>query len=279
MSAPPQTTEAGEPARAPWEPFTFRGVAAFAGASLGRLLLVELITALVFAGTAVWFVNQNYAPVITRAIDQMPAGARIEQGPPDGRARAVDRGSEIPGHRRHAGRPGRHRRKRRYSVSNFGGRIFSVVSVFSPDYGLVLSYGRRNMDLSRAALGPAWGAWRPVMLAAMGAAVVVYLLLTWAALSFLYSFGAKFLAFYADRALTWRGARRLCAAALMPGAALMTLGLALYGLGWTDLVGLGCFFAAHFVVGIIYTVGGVLATSRAMPSPGANPFGGEERPF
>ena len=274
MSAPPAQAAAGEPERAPWEPFTFRGVAAFAGASLGRLLLVELIAALVFAGTAVWFVNQNDAPVIARAIHQMPAGARIEQGRLAGVTGPLIAETKFlaiaitPVGRGDIGESAD-------IQVQFRREDLSVVSVFSPDYGLVLGYGRRNMDLSRAALEPGWGAWRPVMLAAMGATVVVYLLITWAALSFLYSFGAKFLAFYADRALTWRGARRLCAAALMPGAALMTLGLALYGLGWTDLVGLCCFFAAHFVVGIIYTVGGVLATSRAIPPPGANPFSGQ----
>src|SRR5687767_9056439 len=54
-SPAPLTTEALLPAA--WQPITFRGVAAFAGAKLGRLLLVQLIVALLTAGAVGWFLS------------------------------------------------------------------------------------------------------------------------------------------------------------------------------------------------------------------------------
>ena len=47
-----------------WQPLTFGGVARFAAASLWRLLMVELVFALMVAATVVWFVQQAWVPVI-----------------------------------------------------------------------------------------------------------------------------------------------------------------------------------------------------------------------
>src|SRR5438128_2458568 len=59
-----------------WQPFTARGVAAFAHASLGRLLLVELIIASVLAAAAVWFFGSIWFPTVRQAIRRLPdAGA------------------------------------------------------------------------------------------------------------------------------------------------------------------------------------------------------------
>ena len=52
MSAPARATVA-------WEPFTPRGVAAFAGAGLGRLWLVQFVVAMLAAAAVVWFVHKG----------------------------------------------------------------------------------------------------------------------------------------------------------------------------------------------------------------------------
>jgi len=51
-----------------WEPLTPRGVAAFARAKLGRLLLVQFIVALVAAASVGWFFDDGCFPTITAAI-------------------------------------------------------------------------------------------------------------------------------------------------------------------------------------------------------------------
>ncbi|HZQ47670.1 MAG TPA: hypothetical protein VFC07_11700, partial [Verrucomicrobiae bacterium] len=60
-----------------WEPLTPRGVAAFAWASTGRLLLVQGIVALVAALTVVWFLEQVWFPVVRQAIHRLPAEGEI----------------------------------------------------------------------------------------------------------------------------------------------------------------------------------------------------------
>src|SRR5438128_2088943 len=68
-----------------WQPLTPRGVAAFARASLGRLLLVQFCIALFTEATTVWFLQNAWYPVITKAIDQLPAQGEIRSGQLDWR--------------------------------------------------------------------------------------------------------------------------------------------------------------------------------------------------
>src|SRR5947209_1020015 len=74
MDAPP------EKPRSAWQPVTLRGVAAFATATCGRLLLVQFVFALVSAGTVVWFLNAAWFPTVTEAIRQLPASGEIRSG-------------------------------------------------------------------------------------------------------------------------------------------------------------------------------------------------------
>src|SRR5512140_1083235 len=63
-----------------WQPLTPRGVAAFADVSLGRLLPVQLVVALIVAGTGVWFLHTAWFPVITTAIRLLPDRGQIQAG-------------------------------------------------------------------------------------------------------------------------------------------------------------------------------------------------------
>jgi hypothetical protein len=70
------------PARAivAWEPFTPRGVAAFASAGPGRLLLVQFLAALLAAAALVWFVDKGCFPVVGAAVQKLPATGEIRSG-------------------------------------------------------------------------------------------------------------------------------------------------------------------------------------------------------
>ena len=85
-----------------WQPLTVRGVAAFASATLGRLLLVQFIVALLAAGTVVWFLHRAWFPMIGEAIRQLPPQGEIRSGRldwPGSFARAPG-GGTVPGVRR-----------------------------------------------------------------------------------------------------------------------------------------------------------------------------------
>src|SRR5258708_16803764 len=63
-----------------WQPLTPRGVAAFARATGGRLLLVQFFFALLAAATVVWFLRECWFPTIHEAISQLPAHGEIRGG-------------------------------------------------------------------------------------------------------------------------------------------------------------------------------------------------------
>src|SRR5262249_34942862 len=66
--------------RAAWQPFTFGGVAAFAGGTWRRLLAVQFLFALLAAAAVVWFLQVAWFPTIRQAIEQLPAAGEIHGG-------------------------------------------------------------------------------------------------------------------------------------------------------------------------------------------------------
>jgi hypothetical protein len=270
MNAPAEGAEATPTA---WQPFTFGGVAAFAGARMGRLLAAELAAAIMAAVCVVWFLHRAYCPVILQAIQKMPDTARLARGALQGLPDTLIAESKflaIAATPRSSVTIGQDADLQLEMRQN----DFCAGSVFWPDWGLDLQY-REDMaiNLARSNLEPWWSAWQPVLLLAAGAATVLFLLLSWAVLASIYAAPAKFVAWYADRYLPWGGAWRLASAALLPGALILTAAIVLYGWSVIDLVGLSFFFAIHFIVGWVYMVGGACRATRLFPSDSKrNPF-------
>ena len=67
------------------QPVTPRGVPAFAQTPLRRLLLVQLIVALLVAVAVAWFLYDGYFPALNKAIRQLPATGEVEGGALDWR--------------------------------------------------------------------------------------------------------------------------------------------------------------------------------------------------
>ncbi len=124
---------------------------------------------------------------------------------------------------------------------------------------------------NRTDLVPWWGAWSQALLGCTALGMLLWLMFVWAALALLYMGPAKAMATIADRALGWRGAWRLCSAALMPGACLVIGATVLYSLTVIDLVRFGFFIIFHLVVGWIYIFASIwcLPKMKVMKS---NPF-------
>ena len=257
-----------------WQPLTPRGVAAFARARLGRLLVVQLLVALLAAGAIAWTVYTGWFRVITTAIDRMPAHGNIRDGAlmwegDSPQTLAENRFLAITIDLKHEGQA----RSPAHVQVEFGRaylKVFSLLGFVAAPYprAYVIAFNRPE-------LVPWWGAWAPPLLALVVVAVIVGLFVTWASLATLYCGIAWLCGFFANRQLNLRESWRLSGAALMPGALLMTGAIILYGLGLLDPVRLLLVAALHFVVGWVYVCLSPLYQPRhpAAPPPSRlNPF-------
>ncbi|HEV2437472.1 MAG TPA: hypothetical protein VG077_15885 [Verrucomicrobiae bacterium] len=265
MSVPTAPTAA-------WEPFTPRGVAAFAGARFGRLLLVQFIVALLAAVAVAWFVDNVGFPAVTAAIQKLPPTGEIRSGKLDWLGRspellATGRILTLDVDLDHSGQIG----PTADVQIEFGRetvRAFSLFGYLEWNYpsGYAIAFNRNTLE-------PLWGAWAMELLILVGAATAMGCLLSWWLLATLYFLPLWLLGFYANRDLNFRQSWRLAGAALMPGACLMVAAVFLYGIGFLNLVSFSFIFGAHFVIGWIYLFVSLLFVPRA-PTPviRGNPF-------
>lgn len=260
-----------------WQPFTFGGVASFAGASLNRIMCAQLITAALVAGAVIWLAAASWFPVAERAIDRLPEKASIhnrrlewlEPVPRDFLAEnqflsirvelensfPVDQSADV-----------------RVILGSQGIQVQSLLGYLTIPYpeGWVVS-------LSRADARAWWGAWRTVLLIGVGLAVMLALFVSWLALACVYAIPVRLLAFYLDRNVGWDGSWRLACATLLPGAVVMASAIALYTARRLDLVGLLFAWLLHVVMAWVYVIYAPTRLARlgALPGRTANPFRGD----
>ncbi len=258
-----------------WEPLTPRGVAAFSKATFGRLLLVELVIALLAAGVVVWCLATAWVPTVREAIHQLPEQGAIRNGEltsprtsreplasgrnltfvvaADGRADWVASGGlRIEFHQRYL-------------------RVCSLLGC------AVVDYPRDwRVEFNRLELEPWWGAWEPVLLGITAVVVVLGLLMGWGLRASVFCWIVRLIAFFNDRDLNVAGSWRLAAATAMPGALLLTAGILLHGLGAFDLIHLLILAVVHLVLGWVYLIVCPLSLPRLPAARGrlANPFAG-----
>ena len=256
-----------------WQPLTPRGVAAFAGARLGRLLLIQFAVACLCASAIVWFMARGWFPSIKAAIDRLPPEGSIQSGLLNWKGDspvllAENRFLALVVDTGHQGRL----RSPAHLQVEFGRADLWLYSLFGRlqvpyPHDYVIAF---NLEELR----PWWGAWSPPILAGAGLAVVVGLLASWALLASLYCVPGWLLALYCDRSLTLRGSWRLSGAALMPGALVLWGAIVFYALGGLDVVHVIGAWTLHLLLGWIYVVMAVLATAklRAGSSLESNPF-------
>ena len=254
-----------------WQPFTPRGVAAFATGTLTRLVMVQIVVALIVAVAVVLFLRIAWFPVIDEAIQRLPDTGAIYNG------ELVFTGDSP----------------RRLAEN---GRLAVVVDVHSTSVGHAAdvevtfekqrvaicgalgcwwqSYDRKyTISFNRTELEPAWGAWRLPTLAFAVVLTVVSLLILWWPAAFIYLPLVRIVAFFGDRVVTWRGAWRLSAAALLPGALILSVGIILYGVGAVDLFRFSLFYAMHLVAGLVFVVTSAFFLPKIAPLiSGKNPF-------
>ena len=255
-----------------WEPLTPRGVAAFARAGFGRLLLVQFIVALLAAGAVVWFVHNGCFPAIGVAIQKLPATGEIRSGRLDWAGGhpellAEDRFLAFDVDLDHSGQIS--------PISDvkieFGRETVRVFSLFGyldwpypRDY--IIAFNRNELE-------PLWGAWAAEILVIAGAVVTIGLLLSWWLLATLYFLPVWLFGLYTNRDLNFRQSWRLAGAALMPGALLLAAAIVLYGIGFLNLISFLFAFGAHFLIGWIYLFLSLIFVPRTQAAPRrGNPF-------
>ena len=236
---------------AAWQPLTPGGVAAFAFASTNRLRLMQVCFAAMASLCVIWFFNRTCAPVILEAVQNLPDTAEISGGHLRGTqpmSLSAQRFLSLSIDFEQSGAFGRESTVQlEFSTNRF--QVCSLLGCLGFSYPTDW-----NLDLGRSNVEPKFGAWKPYLLAMSGLGTFLGLLLSWTVLAYLYATPAKLIAYFNDRSLTWSGSWRLAGAALMPGAAMLSIGILLFGAGTIDLVRFGLLFASHFVVGWIYLV-------------------------
>lgn len=256
-----------------WQPLTPLGVAAFARASLGRLLLVQFFVALLAAGAVTWFVHGAWFSLVNQAVRRLPTQGEIRSGALDWPAAAPvclaeNRFLALVIDPKHAGSI----RSPAHVQIEFGQRDCRIISLAG---FVAVRYPRAwAVAFNRAGLEPWWGAWRPVFLGLVAVLVIGGLMLVWGVLATLYCWPARLAAALANRDLSRGGSWRLAGAALLPGALAMTAIIVVYGLGAFDLIQLAMAGAGHLVLGWIYLLAGALAQPRrrALAVAPPNPF-------
>ena len=254
-----------------WEPLTPRGVAAFARARLGRLLLVQFVIAVLAAIAMDWYLAFDCFPTVNIAIKQLPDQGEIRAGQlnwhgesptllAEGGFLAFDVDLEHAGQIHSPAQV-------QIEFGRKSVRVFSLLGYTDFQYppGQPLYFDRPDVE-------PLWDAWKPDILGIAAGVVIVGLMLSWAVLATIYFLPAWLICFFADRDLNFRQGWRLAGAALMPGALLLTAAIALYALGALDLIQMGFAFGAHLVLGWIYLFISPLFLARTSPTERQNPF-------
>jgi hypothetical protein len=256
-----------------WQPLTPRGVAAFAFASLGRLMIVQLLIAALLAGVFLWFLTTCWFPVIQQSIEKLPEIGQLNSG-------ALEWSGDSP-----ALLGENHFLAVTVDVSNSGlARSTAHVSLeFARNslriYSLLgfadLIYPpKSNVPINRRDLIPWWGAWKPVILAASAVSWVGGLMITWWLMATLYCLPVRIAGYLVDRAVTLSSSWRLSAAALLPGALFMGLCILMYRLAYLDLLRLALGWVIHLFVGWIYLALALMSLPRTAREdrPEGNPF-------
>ncbi|HWN96217.1 MAG TPA: hypothetical protein VNT99_14370, partial [Methylomirabilota bacterium] len=227
MSSPQQRTDKPLTPREAWQPFTPRGVAAFANATATRVVLAQLGVAMLVAVVMMWCLSVAWFPVIAEAIEHLPQTGTIRRGELNfsGDARttlaanarlAVVVDTVRSNSAGHAADIQVTFEKNRVAVC---GALGCWWKPYDPVYAI---------SFNRPDLKPLWGAWRtPILvLVALGSIAALYVM--WWSVALLYVPIIKFIAFFTDRVVTWRGAWRQGAASLLPGALLVAVLVALH---------------------------------------------------
>lgn len=254
------------------EPFTPRGVAAFAHAGFRRVVAAQFIFALLAAVAVAYFFHSACFPAVQAAIDTLPLTGRIQSGRldwnggpkmlADGRFLAFNVDPDHSGQWRSATAD--------FQVE-FGRDTIRIMSLFgfadfSYPAGETVPFNQQQMD-------PLWKAWRAEILFLIAVAAIIVFPIIWWIMSAIYFLPAWLMGYFGNRDLSLKSSLKLSCAALLPGALLMTAAIILYTLGVLNLVAFLFVFVAHFVLHWLYLLSALPFLPRVqVATADRNPF-------
>ncbi|HIL25590.1 MAG TPA: hypothetical protein EYG19_09360 [Verrucomicrobia bacterium] len=277
----PDTTEPQPELESPPEPpsppkgfpVTFSGVASFAETGWGRLLGWQFLMALALGGAVLLVLARHWAPVVDSAMAQLPAETGWRNGTlvwPDEKPVELGRNNYFclivdPAGTARQGQLADVQVELRREDWLLG----SVFGYFE------LNYAPGDLPLLREELAPWWGARRPFLLLALGAAAGALVWLGWLALGAAGGVVARAVAFYVDRQCNYTQGWRLAAAAQLPSALLLAVGVLCYALGLLPWMGLLVLVPLAALVAWAYLFFAPFFLPR-IEAIEPNPFDGEE---
>lgn len=272
MSAPvtPSAPPAWRPPRA-WQPLTFRGVAAFAGATATRVFIVQFLVLLVAMACLLQSLELTWWPAVQKAIQALPEIGRVQHGQLDWHGEPFAVLADSPALSILVDAVGKHEPGQvadlQVEIAKTEIRICTLVGCLPIAFEPVWDF-----PLNRVDLVPWWGAWKPAIVAVTALLLAVALVGAWWLLATLYTIPLRLLAVLAGRPITLGGCWRIAAMALMPGALFLSLGILAYGLIRLPLVLLAIIFVLHFLAGWIYSAAAIFRLDTHAAIAAANPF-------
>lgn len=272
---PPPPASEPPPPKPPvaWQPFTPRGVAAFAFASYNRIFWIQTVFALGVAAAVVWSLLTNWAPVIRTAVRTLPDQGSIQQQ----RLHYPEAGPDVLAKNRYLGIDVR---RDEFSTTAAGADVRVEFYPHAVRVCSILGCAARlypadwKAPFTRQELIPWWAAWEPVFLGIAAALVAVGLVVLWHLLATVLCPIVPLIAYFADRQATWGGSWRLAGAAMLPGMAVLIVAILLYGVGVIDLLRLLLAVPIAFLVQLAYLLRspGALPRLGTVAAKDTNPF-------
>jgi hypothetical protein len=243
-------TLVAETLKAPGQPFTFGGVARYASAGIGRVLLTALIFALPGAAVISRVAGHCWWPVITEAVESLPENARIQEGvlhgeEKDARLLAANQFLSL---QLTASEKWQESAPVDFAVQL--GKYQLMVSSLFGDTALLYP-GNALIILNRGTVWPIWGAWKAPLLAGVFIGGLISLIFGWFVLALVYAPVVLFIGGIARRDLSFARAWKVAVAAQWPASLLMTFALALYSTGEIGLLFVLIMLGAHFIPSIL----------------------------
>ena len=247
-----------------WQPFTGRGVAAFASASSTRTLLLLLASASAVGAVFVWSLSHAWFPVIDHGILSLPPDAAIRSSRllwPDSTARRLAENPTLdwvvrpspPSPDNLLGQSSDLRVELRPQSIRFHGALGHLEFPYPATW---------DVPLGRVPALAAWSSWRPYLSVLSGAAIAVTLLACWVAMATTYCIPAWIVARVLGKRPSLAMAWRLSAASLVMGAAVGAAGIAAYAAGVVRIPGLLATQVIHVPVPWLWLLWGILSMDR-----------------
>ena len=245
-----------------WNPFTFKGVAAFSWSGWIRLWVAQWLAALLLGGSFYMTLTKAWGPVLHEALRNLPDEPGIASLENRNlhwsnlKSPEILAGNEflslVVDPQDHPALPGAASDVRVVFRKNHMEIRAALLGQIDISY-----HEEWNLNLTREDVFAWWGAWGVGWVVGMIAGGLILLWTTWMALGLFYSPPGWALAYFWDRDTGPFGSWRLATASLLPGGIFLGLAFTAYGLGWIPWLVLWGAFLAHWGIGWVYWIGAI----------------------